>query len=606
MRKSAPILILTLATCHFAWAQDRNVVYPEVPTAITTGDDNSFLGEDAGASVTSGSQNIMVGYQAGANAYAEYAGAIMIGYQAGLNATGGNNITIIGSHAGQSNQNASQVFIGSYAGQSNTSGKNLTFIGSYAGQDHTTGNGGVFIGYAAGRESTTGNQNTFIGNDAGYSGGTGSGNTAAGYQAAFDLDTGHYNTVMGAFAGTELKDAIGNVCFGMGAAEHIDYADFNTVIGAKAGFDLNRNGATTNANRNLLVGPMAGYNVRQGEDNVIIGAFAGRDRYESSLFDETSWDHIITYNDEPEFTVSYTPGSTLYEIDRRTALGSQVLVGADDAVAIGYEAFVTGNAGIAIGSYASVTHSNAVAIGYEAASHGNNIFVFGNDSTTTIEPADDAEVALGNSSYRYTNLYAASLSVEADPTIDATLELIADGGNDDADHWQLKGSSSKGFSLQSKNSGTYTDVLTLSSAGEVTITGDLTMNSDRRLKEEIQPIGQALGLINQLKPKSYHWKPALHRSSQPQFGLIAQEVESILPDLVRTNPATGMQSLNYQGLIPILINATREWREQNDVLAEQVAQQRAVNHKKAEMIRTIREQIAAFDAQTTSTRPNQP
>ena len=50
------------------------------------------------------------------------------------------------------------------------------------------------------------------------------------------------------------------------------------------------------------------------------------------------------------------------------------------------------------------------------------------------------------------------------------------------------------------------------------------------------------------------------------IGVIAQEVEEVAPELVRTNEETGMKSVRYQGLTAILIEAIKEQQKQIDEL----------------------------------------
>ena len=96
------------------------------------------------------------------------------------------------------------------------------------------------------------------------------------------------------------------------------------------------------------------------------------------------------------------------------------------------------------------------------------------------------------------------------------------------------------------------------------MSGDVVVNSDRRLKQDIAPIDNALALLEKVEGRTYHWKPGLGRDDRRHYGLIAQEVEAAVPELVSTNPVDGIKSVNYQGFIPILINGVEELKEQTD------------------------------------------
>ncbi|MEZ4899730.1 MAG: tail fiber domain-containing protein [Saprospiraceae bacterium] len=112
--------------------------------------------------------------------------------------------------------------------------------------------------------------------------------------------------------------------------------------------------------------------------------------------------------------------------------------------------------------------------------------------------------------------------------------------------------------------------------GNITATGTIMSSSDRRLKENIRPIDHALGLISQLRPKQYQFKtsefPALHLPGTSQYGLIAQDVKLVLPQLVEQHAMVidekgtteELMSVNYLGLIPILIKGIQEQQVQID------------------------------------------
>jgi len=118
--------------------------------------------------------------------------------------------------------------------------------------------------------------------------------------------------------------------------------------------------------------------------------------------------------------------------------------------------------------------------------------------------------------------------------------------------------------------------------------------SDESLKQNIESFEGALGVISQLQPKTYEFisdlNSELNLPSEQQIGLIAQELEEVLPYLVRntihpaTNDAEGnviqpeleFKAVNYTGLIPVLIAGMKEQQtiieSQNEVLAQMMEQ----------------------------------
>jgi len=78
--------------------------------------------------------------------------------------------------------------------------------------------------------------------------------------------------------------------------------------------------------------------------------------------------------------------------------------------------------------------------------------------------------------------------------------------------------------------------------------------SDERLKENIVDIPYGLSEIKQLQPKKY----TMITGGEEQVGLIAQEVESIIPEVVTTSGEANMKSLSYGNLNAVLIKALQE------------------------------------------------
>ena len=135
----------------------------------------------------------------------------------------------------------------------------------------------------------------------------------------------------------------------------------------------------------------------------------------------------------------------------------------------------------------------------------------------------------------------------------------------------LSGSSQ--VSLASTNGfGTYINQAVLSTSsptfaaltinGAITATGDITayFTSDERLKENIQPITNALSKVESISGNEYDWKGGfeeIHTKKGNDVGVIAQEIQKILPQAVieRDN---GYLGVNYEKIIPLLIQSIKE------------------------------------------------
>jgi hypothetical protein len=104
--------------------------------------------------------------------------------------------------------------------------------------------------------------------------------------------------------------------------------------------------------------------------------------------------------------------------------------------------------------------------------------------------------------------------------------------------------------------------------------------SDIRWKKDITPMNQVLPRVIDLKAVNYFLRteefPEMGFSTDPQIGLIAQEVEKIFPQLVSTDP-NGFKSIAYDKLSVLLLEAVKELKAENDELRQKDQQLKAEN-----------------------------
>jgi hypothetical protein len=98
--------------------------------------------------------------------------------------------------------------------------------------------------------------------------------------------------------------------------------------------------------------------------------------------------------------------------------------------------------------------------------------------------------------------------------------------------------------------------------GIITCT-DLNSTSDINLKENIKTVENSLDTLTQLRGVSFDWK----ETGKGSYGVIAQELEEILPDLVNNGE---VKSVNYNGLIGVLIEAVKELKGEVEELKKKV------------------------------------
>ncbi|KKW23663.1 MAG: hypothetical protein UY67_C0019G0008 [Candidatus Kaiserbacteria bacterium GW2011_GWA2_52_12] len=93
--------------------------------------------------------------------------------------------------------------------------------------------------------------------------------------------------------------------------------------------------------------------------------------------------------------------------------------------------------------------------------------------------------------------------------------------------------------------------------------------SDERLKEDIVPISDSLLKLGKITGVSFTWKEGTPRAGQHDIGVIAQDVEKVVPEAVTTD-ANGMKAVDYPRLIPLLINAVNEQQKEIDGLKAEI------------------------------------
>ncbi|MFD2531847.1 tail fiber domain-containing protein [Gracilimonas halophila] len=138
--------------------------------------------------------------------------------------------------------------------------------------------------------------------------------------------------------------------------------------------------------------------------------------------------------------------------------------------------------------------------------------------------------------------------------------------------------------------------------GDLNYSGALNNTSDRRLKENIQPLNSGLETIMKLNPTTYNFRGngeynGLKLSTGLHYGLIAQEVEKVLPSLVKDNIHTYTEmsiegqgpnanseteikktmeykTMNYTELIPVLIKGMQEQQAEIERLKKEIEELR--------------------------------
>ena len=126
-----------------------------------------------------------------------------------------------------------------------------------------------------------------------------------------------------------------------------------------------------------------------------------------------------------------------------------------------------------------------------------------------------------------------------------------------------------------------------------------TMSSSRRFKREIKPIDKASETILALKPVTFHYKS--DNTNTPQFGLIAEEVAEVSPDLVVRDEKGEIYTVRYDAVNAMLLNEFlkehRKVEEQQATITHLQKDFQAVSAEQQEEIQLLRAQLKEQAAQ---------
>ena len=402
---------------------------------------------------------------------------------------------------------------------SNTTGSNNTASGNGALSANTTGNNNTATGQAALNANTTGSGNTGSGAGALQANTTGNQNTASGQAALHVNTTGYYNVATGAQALQSNTTGSNNTVSGQAAMLNNTTGCCNTAVGQAA---LNAN---TTANSNTAVGGSALQNNTTGNNNTAVG--------QGALLNNTTGVNNVAVGQNALNAITTSNGNS--------ALGAGAL-----------SAFI-GTQNTAVGNFALGASGGGVAnvaVGWQAlgaATGGNNNIAIGNQAAHNVT---------GNAN----NIHIGSQGNAADNN---TIRIGTPG--------------TQTSFFAAGVSGTTTG---LSGAVNVVVdaNGQLgTVSSSQRFKEDIQDMGEASSGLLRLRPVTFRYKQPYEDGSKPiDYGLIAEEVAQVYPDLAVRGADGQIQTVQYQKLTPMLLNEVQKQAQQIRSLEERLAALEAV------------------------------
>lgn len=404
-----------------------------------------------------------------------------------------------------------------------------TAIGAYTLWQNQSGNGNTVVGYTAMYWSTTGWQNTAVGNQSLNQNRTGTWNTAIGQNSLIGNTTGSNNTGSGIDAGACSTTASNNTATGAFALSG------GGVYTLSVPWPTCPTSGATGGN-NTTTGAYSMFNNLTGTDNTATG-YQALQANTSGSNNVASGDGALYANTNGASNTAsghhalYT-NTTGYH---QTADGASTLFSnttGDNNVAFGFEAL-----------YANTTGSNNIAVGANAGyllTQGSNNIDIGNVGVA----GEGGVIRIGTS-----------------------------GTNTEAFIAGITGSKVTG------------------SAVYVTSSGQLgVLASSERYKTDVAPMGSSSEKLAELRPVTFHLKT--DPGGERQYGLIAEEVANVYPELVIRSASGRIEGVRYEELSPMLIN---EAQQQQRKLAEQSREIAALKQQLSLVLRKSDEMQAALE-----------
>ena len=480
----------------------------------------------------------------------------VFGYHALTNAG-----TVLGDVGADHNVAVGHLAMGT--GTTTTAEQNVA-VGINALEDITTGDHNIAIGSSAGANLTTANSTVFIGSNAGQAvttEGSGTppisdGSIGIGKSALSNLTSGAGNIAIGFEAGKGIVDSSNNLAIGYQAMlDHVRTDTQNIAIGNYALDQCTEDAYNT----------AVGYQALTEQRNVNAGSLEAT--YNTAL----GWkagDALVGHGDEDKGKKNTFIGASTDADDttgyNQTVIGYGTTGVADNTVTLG-------NADVTAVYMGSDSGARVYCKDLIAKKEGLcNISLTSFSSTGT---GEGATIYLNRSNHGTLNNYAAL------DTNDVLGDIIFSGSDTDsiesgasinvqaAETWD---SDSRGtqMTFQCVPSGANSTTITnrLHIAGDGTLTASSSNDiSDEELKENIENVENGLDTIKKLQGRTFTWKESAYMPSGKKYGLIAQELEKILPDLVHDKSGirekedgSYYKSIQMSGVIPVLIEAVKE------------------------------------------------
>ncbi len=364
-------------------------------------------------------------------------------------------------------------------------------------------------------------------------------NTAFGYQSGNSITSNAINNAFfGDNAGYSDTEGDENVFVGHRVGYYMQKGNSNTAIGYNAFYNYGASGGgpRDGGNKNVAIGKWAMFNPYQGDGNVAVGFDA------FSLPNSGEYNVFIGYNSDRDNNNN---------LNNAIAIGAYSVADADNATAIGYRAYASQANSLILGQTTNDGNQNS-------ATANTNVGI------NTITPETVANLTLGamdgsNEGGQITWLAPGSYSTWRTDLYQNQFRLFSNSSNVTLVNMFNYGSGSTDLEI---------DGTAYKPGG-----GSWVASSDIRSKENIKNYKKGLNELLKLRPVTYNYKKEFNWGSKTYAGLIAQEVEKVVPTMIvemgEVNGIKDFKAVDPSELTYMLINAVKELKAENELLKKQ-------------------------------------
>jgi hypothetical protein len=210
-------------------------------------------------------------------------------------------------------------------------------------------------------------------------------------------------------------------------------------------------------------------------------------------------------------------------------MGERTTASGDTSTAMGYNTEASGDFSTAMGFQTEASGNVSTAMGFNTIASGDASTAMGYGTTAS----DFGSLVIGQYNSSGSTVTNSATTYDADNTAFVIGNGTASNAKSDA------------FKVMFNGDATVSN--------DLTVSGDVVVSSDARLKSNIVSLGSTLSRLLLIDGKTY----TMIKDGKQKIGVLAQDIREVFPELV-TEDANEMLAVNYQGLVPVLINALKE------------------------------------------------